>query len=55
MVISNLNTKLIQDRLGFVVSCVERLVRRWGRFWKLITPSNEMTTYPEIPSRLDVA
>ena len=25
MVISNLNTKLIQDRLGFVVSCVERL------------------------------
>jgi len=25
MVISNLNTKLIQDRLGFIVSCVERL------------------------------
>ena len=25
MVISNLNTKLIQDRLGFVVGCVERL------------------------------
>ena len=25
MVISNLNTKLIQDRLGFVVRCVERL------------------------------
>ena len=24
MVISNLTTKLIQDRLGFVVSCVER-------------------------------
>jgi hypothetical protein len=25
MVISNLNTKLIQDRVGFVVGCVERL------------------------------
>ena len=25
MVISNLNTKRIQDRLGFIVGCVERL------------------------------